>query len=459
MWQREVIGRQTYLNTQDAVFEILTKTPEDILCKSADAIKIDLMIKQSAVAEPDPKYGVRFVPYRNVATNIVTDPNASKNFSRNVALAVAFIAADRDDWHKFIPIGMRTRVLDAKKKREAEIVAKQNMPYQSKPAAENAAEGEEEEEDEFANAYVCNRSDDDDDDDDGERNDDDKGEEEEEEEEANAVAVTSRALRQLLDADEDDDVDDKVLRVFDHKTGKFVPATTKEKAHFDGTVFGGGIAEKSSGDKDHTDELLQRLARTRQEQQQQIQEEGSTLPSDRKRRQAATLSDPQCEANLSEITQRFTAATTFDLQQERQTTREKEFGVDHETEMAKQRTKDVLQRFAPTPQQQPKPAPAPEEGGRKFTVQELMQFGAKTQLPPSIAQQIDANKNNANAGQSQQPQQQQLGQPPQQQQAAQPTSTTATAADHQVQVKLRAIRRKQLELMQLLAELEDMVQK
>jgi hypothetical protein len=408
-----------------------------------------MMIKQSANAEPDAQHGVRFVPYRDMSTNIVIDPNSTKNYSRNVALAIAFIAADRDDWHRFIPIGLRTLALDAKKKREAEIVAKQNQPYATTTSsssgkqrkavtttdADGSGEEEGEEKDDEKSESTTSDSDDD---------------EEEEQERRPARA------KQRKDFDEDDDVDDK-LKIFDHITRKFVPATKEDEAAF---ALGFGQQQKNENDDDCTEELLQRLARTRLEQEQREKEAESTLPSDRKRRQAASLNDPQCESNLSEITQRFRAADSdFDLQQARQVTREKEFGIPPAPassastaptlEQAKQQTKDVLQRFAP-PAQTAAAAKKPQ-----YTTQELMQFGAKTQLPPSIQQQIDRNKNPGMAlPQQLQPQQQQ-----QQQQQSQQHPQQQQQQSHTIEAKLKAIRRKNLELMQLVADLEDQIQK
>lgn len=447
MWKLEIIGKQYYLNTQDAVYEVLTKTPEHILCERADAVKIDMMVKQSQTAEPDEQFGVRFVPYRNVQTDIVYDPNSSKNCPRNLALAIAYIAADKPDWTRFIPVGLKARELSKEQHRRDEVIAKQREPFQKKNKAGKDEEEEEEEEfeicDNAINRNVFRDLDSDD----------------------------SEDRRDQHTVDSDDDVDDKLL-VYDHKTGEFVKPTEEEEQEFDeniGTILTGGSQAKTENDPEYAsifggkalqnqesmDDLYARVAKVRSEQEQQLHEKETTLPSDLKRRQAAILSDPNAEPLLSELTQSNRTATNFNLNQERDAAKAKECGV---VNIGEKTTSNVLDRFAP--QQPPivKPiASRPQTNPSQYTVADLMKFGAATKLPPSIQQEISRNKQN---GETKVETDQKIVPPP----TAVSTSSFSNSSSNssssnsssKIAQKLKEIRRKHVELMLLYADLDEM---
>lgn len=513
-----MVGQQVYLNTQDTVYEVLTKTPEQVLCKRADAVKIDMMIKQSLTAEPDPQYNVRLVPYLNVATDTVIDPNSMKNYSRPIALAIAFIANDRSDWTRFIPVGIKARELTAKKRREAEIVSRQSEPFKQKRRLTDDDSDSEE-------FQLCDNA---------SKNSDSGGD-------SDSDGGNGHADNNY---NSDDDVDDKVA-VYNKVTKKFEPATPKERREFishigagmfapppplsatmveaaeqagtakDGTANGGTANDRAA--KDSTagaprlterksanagessgataklnnlaeneraaDALYERVARLQKEREREID---STLPSDRIRRQAASLSDPKCEPILSELAQCHHAnvndAAKFDVAQQRQATRDKDCGIVDDSGVSNE-TKNVLDRFAPAKSavKQPTNAPSLAATGSaptvaalaagaatattsaaaatapKYTIQQLMQYGAQTKLPPSIQQQLDRNKALQKGGDETTPVQNvaALAEHSQQQQPV--PQQRAIDNSRLIGEKCKAIRRKQLELMQLHAELEDLL--
>lgn len=508
-----MVGQQVYLNTQDTVYEVLTKTPEQVLCKRADAVKIDMMIKQSLTAEPDPQYNVRLVPYLNVATDTVIDPNSTKNYSRPIALAIAFIANDRSDWTRFIPVGIKARELTAKKRREAEIVSRQSEPFKPKQRLTDDSDSEE--------FQLCDNA---------SKNSDSGGDSDSDSENGHADD----------NYNSDDDVDDKVS-VYNKVTKKFEPATPKERREFISHIGAGMFAlpaplsatmveaaEQASAARDGTandgtannsvigasrlterksanagessgataklnnlaeneraaDALYERVARLQKEREREID---STLPSDRIRRQAASLSDPKCEPILSELAQCHHAnvndAAKFDVAQQRQATRDKDCGIVDDSGTSNE-TKNVLDRFAPAKSavKQPTNAPSLAPTGSaptaaalaagaatattpavaatappKYTIQQLMQYGAQTKLPPSIQQQLDRNKALQKGGDETTPAQNvaALAEHSQQQQPV--PQQRAIDNSRLIGEKCKAIRRKQLELMQLHAELEDLL--
>ena len=416
MWQREFINQQTYLNTQDTVFEVLSKTPEHILCQNPDAVKIDMLLKQSQSAEPDAEFGVKLVPYRNMMSGVIIDPNSNKNYSRNVALAIAFIAADRDDWQRFIPVGLKARELSLKIKREAQIMSQQNQPFKMKKKKD---EGEEE--------FLTVERDAQDDYDSSseestarnEKNDFWDSKEEEEE-----------------DGDEDDD-GDQPCKIFDHSTKQWRVPTANESFDLGDTMPKDTTKEK---DEAQNKALEDRVAKVLQEQEKRTQEEEHTLLSDKIRRQVASLNDPLSQENASEMTQRFRGANGgFDLDRERQKVMERNCGVKSEGDDS---GTSLLDRFAPEPEKPKAP---------QYTLQQLMDFGSKTKPPPSVQRILD-QKNNVMPMKT-----------------TTTTTTTGLAAVapenknlseilSKIAAKYKAICRKRLELATLELELEELLQ-
>ena len=399
MWQREVIGQQTYLNTQDAVYEVLSKTPEEILCKSADAVKIDMMLKQSQNADLHPTYNVRYVPYKNIGNGMIINPNAGGNFSEKIALAIAFIAADRDDWQRFIPVGMKAREIAKTKKRQQEIVAKQNMPFKDRPK---------------------------------------RGDDDEEDEEFMSVDRDE----ELESSDGDDDIDDKPLLVYDHKKGEYITETDDDEPQQK-------VAEKKltlPQEEAATKQLNDRVAQVLKEQEERSIAEGQMLPSDRKRRQVATLNDPACEANAAVIAQHYHGADAeFDVEEEREKARERECGVKSDPKNA---SVGLLDRFAPktTDEKTISMEPIAHEKGKapQYSIQQLMEFGSRTKPSPSVQRLLD----------------QKNGVVPPATVAVTPPPMPMAKPDFAAKVssKCIAIRRKQLELATLMIELEELLQ-
>lgn len=428
MWKLEIIGQQYYLNTQDTVYEVLSKTPEEILCKRPDAVKIDMMIKQSLQAEPDPEFNVRFVPYLDLKSGAIIDPNVNKKCSRNVALAVAYIAADKNDWSRFIPVGMRIRELSKEKQRLQQVVEQQRAPFQKKKK-EDAQDDDEEYE-------LC----------DNQNNNDDECSDNE-----------------IGQHDEDDDVDDKVS-VYNAKTKRFIPATKAEEEEFDMVMHGQQptdpqtqppqplSAVAKSFDKS-TDDLYARVAKVRSEHEQQLQKQDETLPSDLKRRQAAMLNDPTTEPILSELTQsdRAHIDNRLDIHKEREAARAKDCGIGAEPNAnSNSASSNVLDRFAPNvsllPAEPPiTVAPMKKPQPTQYTISDLMKFGATTKLPPSIQQEVNRNK-----------------QPPAVATPLTNQQSIVNAAPPQhsakISLKMKEIRRKHCELMLLYADLDELIQ-
>ncbi len=438
MWQREDIGQQTFLNTQDTVYEVLSKTPEHILCKGQDAVKIDLLLKKSQLADPHPVYGVKLVPYKNMASGVVTDPNAGGNFSQNVALAIAFIAADRDDWQRFIPTGLKTRELSLTKKRQEEAIEKQNQPFKTRT---KKADGEEEMEEEFD---VVNRDED---------------------------LIGSESESGEIENEKEEEEDDKgpsdgLLR-YDHVKKDWVPATDDEQKDFgfdqnnavekEGEPFTKkkpSLAQKSAlpdpeEEAAASKQLHDRVAKVLREQEQRAIEEANMLPSDRKRRQAATLNDPALEPNASEIAQHYHGADAdFNVEEEREKTRERLYGSKSDSN---KNGVGLMERFAPEKPETISMEPITHEKGKapQYSLQQLMEFGSKTKLPPSIQKTLE--QKNVTAAPSTVPQAllasniQTNNQRPQDKIA-------------QISAKFRQIRRKELELSALMIDLEELFQ-
>lgn len=452
-WTREVIGRQVYLNTQDAVYEILTKTPEDILCKSKDAVKIDMMIKEAENSEPDEQYNVLLVPYRNVKTGIVINPH-SNNHTRNVSLAVAFIAADRQDWTRFIPVGLKARALAQKKQREQEVVRRQNAPYarnkkhnrsESRDGGSSLSSDESNAgDDEF---IACS----------------DAEEESCDDESSDAEESETGEER---DFDSDEDVQDK-LYAYDRKTKRFVKPSTDDKQFFDDEFAAqptkSFAIDAFNASSAATEQIMQRVAKIKQEQQQQQLE---TLPSDRKRRQAASLNDPECEANLSELTQHYQAtggnAENFDVNRQRDAAKQRALGLVVAASKAAPLLEppshvgnNVLDRFAPEPKQKQEQRQKATAGKNnnipQFSVAQLIEVGSKMPLPPSMRKKTqpdskDATKTTTTTAASTAAAAHTM---------APKGSENAKATVQQLIEQLRFVRRKQLELMQMTEKLED----
>ena len=418
-WKKEIIGKQTFLNTQDTVFEVLSKTPEDILCRQKNAVDIDMMIKRAQNAQPDEQYGVRLMPYRDVKTDRVIDPLTQKH-RRNVSLAIACIAADRDDWTRFIPVGLKARVMSIQQKRAKEVVQKQNAPYTGQPHGKMAENSDSEADEEF---ILCstNLSDD-------------------------SSESQSDADHEFYDTDED--VEDKADDVteYDPATGRF----RRPKA--EPTVKNFGIKAYNASTK-ATEELFQRVATMRRENEQK---EAKTLPSDRVRRQAASLNDPECEQNLSELSQRYHAVNNddnrFNLDWQREAAKKRELGLPvgapvnsfKTTSAGKPDSDEVLDRFTSVA------AAAADANEKKFkknqqkqppTLEQLMAIGRKMPLPPSLEKANKTSQSDAVSSKAKS--------------VASATSQSGSAV--QMHRQLRLIRKKQLEMMQEIATLEEMI--
>ena len=174
------------------------------------------------------------------------------------------------------------------------------------------------------------------------------------------------------------------------------------------------------------------------------------LPSDRIRRQVATLNDPASESNASEITQRYRGADMgINIEEEREKAKQRACGIKSD---ASKSAVSLLDRFAPEPELSMEPISNEKGKAPQYSLQQLMEFGSKTKLPPSIQKTLE-QKNNATGTT-----------------ATATTGTTGTIVQTQapqqrpldivskIAAKYRAVRRKELELALLMLELDELLQ-
>ena len=174
------------------------------------------------------------------------------------------------------------------------------------------------------------------------------------------------------------------------------------------------------------------------------------LPSDRIRRQVATLNDPASESNASEITQRSRGADMgINIEEEREKAKQRACGIKSD---ASKSAVSLLDRFAPEPELSMEPISNEKGKAPQYSLQQLMEFGSKTKLPPSIQKTLE-QKNNATGTT-----------------ATATTGTTGTIVQTQapqqrpldivskIAAKYRAVRRKELELALLMLELDELLQ-
>lgn len=446
MWEFEKVHGCTFFNTQQNVYELISMTPEELLCKNTDAVKASLLIKRCENMEPDKQYGVRLVPLRNVVSRALIDPHSehSKKYLRQQFLAASFYANGMSDWEKFIPTGLRTLEKKYKDQREKDALRLQNRPFESGFFDENPdseSDGSDYEYDEQDRRQASRFQDSDTDEDD--------------------------------DEDEDADLDDKLYH-YDAKKNRFrageYPQTENKPAAVSKTQPTAAQQPQTpsqiiEASESTMHDIQARVMRVQEEQRRQREANAQISASDLVRKTAAVISSDAGAADgdeplIAETSQTFHSQlpVPFDVRKEREAVKMQDQNSCAPAERPKARGEagkdDVLDRFSASPPTQRQnstaksvaPAPnvkKPTVPTAPFTVEQLKAYGSRTRLPPSIESIVgkgasavtDASKT-----------------APERKNAAPPTSKVDTKSARK---RLREIYKLQTQLLSRIQELEE----
>lgn len=393
MWHREVIGEQTFLQTVDTVYEIVTKTPEHVLCKEhpKHAQKIAMAIQRAENITDEQvsdrfkqfveKYNVKLVPYFDIGAQQLIEPD-TKIDNLHITMAVALIACDRAEWTDFIPAAIKAHADQLLRKKNEAVVKKQDNAAGQKPANDEESFSD-------CDAGQCSASSDDC----GYSDDDEQ-----------AFGSDTDAHATDSDDDTDTDADKDPVYKLNHDTNIFEPTNNAP--------------------------LLNQLAQTQANQYKEAKDVQNQL--------FRRVQDQRRAAAEESL-------TTFDVAKERERVKKMQ-------EQTNEHQSQILDRFAPAaaPNNGASQTRAPPQikAGQPIDIEAFK--NQKIKLPPNIQQYIDRKKAlKPEAARELDDKPRPVTLPPQ--------SSESMPSRANLEKKLRKLRRQQLAIMQSLQELDDLL--